>query len=130
MLARLQVPNPYSFQPQWWARIRGTGKGWGVYRGDVVLVAEEKNQLCVVVVLRISHYPVRSGTRPDQALQPPFVLRTAFGSDAVSAVPDGQMVNFRGQSFTPEGFIMSPLREVDLMCPGDDLPSKEVLDIF
>ena len=83
MLARLQVPNPYSFPPQSWARIRGTGKGWGVYRGDVVLVAEVNNQSSVVVVPRISHYTMKSGTRPEQALRPPFALRAVFGSEIV-----------------------------------------------
>ena len=131
MLARLQVPNPYSFQPQSWAQIRGTGKGWGVYRGDVALVAEVNDRPSVVVVPRISHYTLKSGTRPKQALQPPFVLRTAFGSEIVSdIVANGQLVTFRGQSFTPEGFIVSPLSGVDLMRPQDDLPSKELLDIF
>ena len=130
MLARLQVPNPYSFQPQSWARIRGTGKGWGVYRGDVALVAEVNDQSSVVVVPRVSHYTTKSGTKPQQALQPPFALRTVFGPELVSDVADGQLVTFRGQSFTPEGFIVSPLSGVDLMRPQDDLPSKELLDIF
>ena len=130
MLARLQVPNPYSFPPQSWARIRGTGKGWGVYRGDVVLVAEVNNQSSVVVVPRISHYTTKSGTRPEQALRPPFALRAVFGSEIVSDVANEQLVTFRGQSFTPEGFIVWPLSGVDLMRPQDDLPSKELLDIF
>ena len=130
MLARLQVSNPYSFQPQSWARIRGTGKGWGVYRGDVALVADVNDHSSVVVVPRISHYTTKSRTRPEQALQPPFVLRTVFGSALVSDVANGQLVTFRGQFFTPEGFIVSPLSGVDLMRPQDDLPSKELLDIF
>jgi ribosomal protein L24 len=130
MLARLQVPNPHSFQPQSWARILGTGKGWGVYRGDVALVVEVNGQLNVVVIPRISLYPMKKGTRPELALQPAFVLRRVFGSDAVSDVANGQLVTFRGHSFTPEGFIVSPLSAVDLMRPQDDLPSKELLDIF
>ena len=130
MLTRLHVLNPYSFQPQSWARIRGTGNGWGVYRGDVALVAEVNGQSCAVVVPRISHYTMKRGTRPKQALQPPFVLRMAFGSDAVSTISNGKLATFRGRSFTPEGFIVSPLSGVDLMHPQDDLPSKELLDIF
>jgi len=131
MLARLQVPSPHSFQPQSWARIRGTGKGWGVYCGDVALVAEVNGLLSVLVIPRISHYKMKRGTtRPEQILQPPFVLRRVFGSDAVSDVPNGHLVAFRGQSFTPEGFIVSPLSSVDLMRPQDDLPSKGLLDTF
>jgi transcription elongation factor SPT5 len=130
MLARLQVPNPYSFQPQSWARIRGTGKGWGVYCGDVALVAEVNHQSSVVVVPRVSHYTTKSRTRPEQALRPPFVLRSVFGSELVSEVANRHLVTFRGQSFTPEGFLVSPLSGVDLMRPQDDLPSKELLNIF
>ena len=65
MLARLQVSNPYSFQPQSWARIHGTGKGWGVYHGDVALVMDVNDQSSMMVVLWVSHYTMKSQTKPE-----------------------------------------------------------------
>ena len=105
-------------------------QGVSVYHSDVALVMEVNDQLSVVVVPWICHYETKGGTRPEQALQPVFVLRAAFGSDTISNIANRQLVTFCGQSFTPQGFIVSPVSGVDLMRPQDDLPSKELLDIF
>ncbi len=130
MTSVLWIRNPFSFDGKNWARISGRGRGWGIYKGDIGMVAEHKGNKVIIAIPRIKTMVSDDRQRPQQSLFPAYTLKTIFGEDSiVSSTPDG-MFTFEEETYTKEGFLYCFMNQVELCKPADELPTQKELETF